>query len=123
MSWLSARPAPGYAVDDSTVVADGAAGLADLDERLHGAHCLVVDLTRASDMTPEAAATVVAAVHRAVDGGVCVAIAHPGTEVVRALGNPRRVQLAATLDEALACVRGRLTPLPTIRVLEHSQAA
>jgi hypothetical protein len=124
--WLRSRPAPEdhlYALDDSTVVADGAAGLAGLAERLQGAHCLVVDLTRASDLSPEAAATVVAAVHSAVDRGLCVAIARPGTEVVRALGNPRRVQLAATLDEALACVRGRLTPMPTIRILEDPQAA
>jgi hypothetical protein len=85
--WLRSRPAPEddlYAVDNATLVVDGAAGLADLGERLHGARCLVVDLTRASDLSP--------------DG-------------------------AATLDEALACVRGRLTPMPTIRVLEHPQAA
>jgi hypothetical protein len=125
MTWLRSRTGRAdavYPVDDTTVVADGPAGLADLGDA-GGAGCLVVDLSGVPHLGRDEATALAAAVYGAVDRGLCVAVASPGTEVVRALGNPRRVQLAATLDEALACVRGRLTPMPTIRVLDRRQAA
>ena len=43
----------------------------------------------------------------------------PGPEVARAIaatGSNRAVEFVPTVDEALARVRGRLTPIPTIAV-------
>jgi hypothetical protein len=104
--------------------------LVDVDERLKAAagraRCLILDMSRGPAAGPELARAVAWRIELARRRGYSVAIASPGPEVVRAIaaaGSSRAVELVSTVDEALARVRGRLTPARTIRVLEERQAA
>jgi hypothetical protein len=97
----------------------------DMEHRLAAvrARCLVVDMSRALAAPPELARAVAGLVDRACRRGFSVAIVSPGPEVVRAVGASRDVELVPTVDEALARVRGRLTPFRTIRLLDERRAA
>jgi hypothetical protein len=97
--------------------------LRELDERLATAavraRCLIVDMSYGRPAGPELARAVARQIERAHRRGYSVAIASPGPDVARALaamGPCRAIELVATVDEALARVRGRLTPIPTISV-------
>jgi hypothetical protein len=79
--------------------------------------CLVVDMSGGPAATPELAWAVARLLELARGRGFSVALVSPGSEVVRAIRPGRDLVIVATVDEALARVPGRLTPLPTIRVL------
>jgi hypothetical protein len=102
-----------------------ASAIQDMELRLAAvrARCLVVDMSRALAAPPELARAVAGLVDRSCRRGFSVAIVSPGPEVVRALGPNRVVELVPTVDEALARVRGRLTPVRTIRLLDERRAA
>ena len=90
------------------------------------ARCLVVDMGRGPAAPPELARKVAGLIDRARRRGFSIAIVSPGADVVRAIvaaGASRDVELVPTVDEALARVRGRLTPARTIRVLQDRRAA
>jgi hypothetical protein len=97
----------------------------DMEHRLAAVPpcCLVVDMSRGLAAPPELARAVAGLVDRVCRRGFSVAIVSPGPEVVRAVGASRDVELAPTVDEALARVRGRLTPIRTIRRLDEGRAA
>jgi hypothetical protein len=106
------------------------AGLRLLERRVAAAavrpRCLVVDMSRGPAAAPELAHAVAGVIERARDRGLGVAIVSPGAEVMRAIaaaGVSGAVDLVPTVDEALARVRGRLTPDRTIRVLAERRAA
>ncbi len=97
--------------------------LGDLDQRLAAAavqaRCLIVDMSCGQLASPELARAVARQIERARRRGYSVAIVSPGPEVARAIaamGSSRAVELMPTVDEALARVRGRLTPRRTITV-------
>jgi hypothetical protein len=119
-----------HEIDDVTVgivvAGNATAGeVHDMERRLAAvrARCLVVDMSRGIAAPPELARAVAGLVDRACRRGFSVAIVSPGPEVVRAVGTSRDVELVPTVDEALARVRGRLTPLRTIRLLDERRAA
>ena len=98
----------------------------ELELAVAGGRCLVVDMGHGPAAPPELASAVAALLDRARQRGFSVAIASPGAELVWALaavGMGRGVELVATVDEAIARVSGRLTPVRTIRVLDERQAA
>jgi hypothetical protein len=104
--------------------------LSDVDQRLAAAApracCLILDMSRGPAATPELARAVAWQVERSQRRGFSVAIVSPGAEVARAIaatGASRAVELVPTVDEALARVRGRLTPRRTISVLDQRRAA
>jgi uroporphyrinogen-III synthase len=83
------------------------------------ARCLIVDMSCGQLASPELARAVARQIERARHRGYGVAIVSPGPEVARAIaatGSSRAVELMPTVDEALARVRGRLTPRRTITV-------
>jgi polysaccharide deacetylase 2 family uncharacterized protein YibQ len=87
--------------------------------------CLVVDMTHGPAAPPELAHAVARLIGRARRHGFSVAVASPGAELVRELaatGVRRGVELVPTAAEALARVRGRLTPCGAIRVLDARPA-
>ena len=119
-----------HILDDVTVGVvirgDGAAeAVDDVEQHLEAvrACCLVVDMSGGPVASPELAGAVARLLERARGRGFNVALVSPGPEVVRAIGPSRDLVFVATVDEALARVRGRLTPIPTIRVLQERQAA
>jgi hypothetical protein len=122
-----------HVIDDVTVgvvIGDdvNATALDELEQGLTAvpARCLVVDMSRGPTAPTELSRAVAGLIVRAHRRGFSVAVASPGPELVRALadaGVSRAVELVTTVEEALARVRGRLTPLPTIRVLDERQAA
>jgi hypothetical protein len=88
--------------------------------------CLILDMSGGPAPTPELALAAAWQIELARHRGYSVAVVSPGPEVVRAIaatGSSRDVELVSTVDEALARVRGRLTPRRTIRVLDERQAA
>jgi hypothetical protein len=97
----------------------------DIEHRLAAvrARCLVVDMSHGLAAPPELARAVAGLVDRACRRGFSVAIVSPGPEVARAVGANRDVELVPTVHEALARVRGRLTPPRTIRLLDECRAA
>jgi hypothetical protein len=102
----------------------------EIDQRLAAAAargcCLILDMSCGPCASPELARAVAWEIERVRRRGYNVAIVSPGPDVVRAIaatGASRTVELVATVDEALARVRGRLTPGRTIRVLDAQQAA
>jgi hypothetical protein len=97
----------------------------DIEHRLAAvrARCLVVDMSHGLAAPPELARAVAGLVDRACRRGFSVAIVSPGPEVARAVGANRDVELVPTVHEALARVRGRLTPPRTIRLLDERRAA
>jgi hypothetical protein len=104
--------------------------LSSVDQRLAAAApracCLILDMSRGPAATPELARAVAWQVERSQRRGFSVAIVSPGAEVARAIaatGASRAVELVPTVDEALARVRGRLTPRRTISVLDQRRAA
>jgi hypothetical protein len=119
-----------HVIDEFTVgvAVAGDATESELCDIEHGlaavqARCLVIDVTCALGAPPELARAVAGLVDRACRRGFSVAVVRPGPEVVRAVGLNRDVEFVATVDEALARVRGRLTPLRTIRLLDEPRAA
>jgi hypothetical protein len=119
-----------HVIDDVTVgIAVGGdatvSEIHDMELRLAAvrARCLVVDMSRAIAAPPELARAVAGLVDRACRRGFSVAIVSPGPEIVRAVGANRDVEFVPTVDEALARVRGRLTPFRTIRLLDERRAA
>jgi hypothetical protein len=105
-------------------------GLRAIDERLAAAparaRCLILDMSHGPAATAELAGAVAWQIELARHRGYGVAVVSPGSEVARAIaaaGSGRAVELVPTVDEALARVRGRLTPGRTIRVLEERDAA
>jgi hypothetical protein len=119
-----------HVIDDVTVgIAVGGdatvSEIHDMELRLAAvrARCLVVDMSRAIAAPPELARAVAGLVDRACRRGFSVAIVSPGPEIVRAVGANRDVEFVPTVDEALARVRGRLTPIRTIRLLDERRAA
>jgi hypothetical protein len=104
--------------------------LREIDQRLASAAargcCLILDMSCGPCASAELAEAVAWEIKRVRRRGYNVAIVSPGPDVVRAIaqaGSSRTVELVATFDEALARVRGRLTPGRTIRVLDERQAA
>lgn len=84
------------------------------------------DMSSGPCASAELAQAVAWEIQRVQRRGYNVAIASPGPNVVRAIAatdSSRAVELVATIDEALARVRGRLTPRRTIRVLNERHAA
>jgi hypothetical protein len=119
-----------HVIDDVTVgIAVGgdstASDIQDMEQRLAAvrARCLVVDMSYGLAAAPELARAVAGLVDRACRRGFSVAIVSPGPEVVRAVGRRRDVELVPTVHEALARVRGRLTPARNIRLLDERRAA
>lgn len=124
-----------HAIDDFTVglaiPGDCPPGeLREIDQRLTAAaaqgSCLVLDMSSGPCASAELAQAVAWEIQRVQRRGYNVAIASPGPNVVRAIAatdSSRAVELVATIDEALARVRGRLTPRRTIRVLNERHAA
>jgi hypothetical protein len=116
---------PIHEIDEVTVgiVVPGDCTPGDVDDIEHRlgaaeARCLVVDMSRAVAAPPELARAVAGLVDRACRRGFSVAIVSPGPEVARAVGASRDVDFVPTVYEALAQVRGRLTPARTIRLLD-----
>ena len=104
--------------------------LREIDQRLDAAaatgSCLILDMSCGPCASPELARAVAWEIERLRRRGYNVAIASPGPDVVQAIadtGSSRVVELVATVDEARARVRGRLSPPRTILVLGDRWAA